>query len=303
MPLPLQDWVLKTINLPGAICVSFSGSPELASKCFSNFRTMYPSGTSRSKVIEFFEESSSSTNNDYIVAFAARPELISFKNGKRTPGLSKTHWIGDKEAYELFRQYESGKLHYEHGRALPATFFADEITGSPAHNLYSTMRNVVLDRNAPSVGGFVTVISNRQGGFRFSVYSDTLLDWPDILDGQEKLDLSKAEIRLGASKDNKRYSVSQISPGYINMNAVAFYVLTGRLLVTFGETANGETKAIAIKNVDPSAVPAALDSAFGFNFRTLSFVMSSSDDYAHLFDEGPKSGPSFMFMPELNTMP
>ena len=87
------------------------------------------------------------------------------------------------------------------------------------------------------------------------------------------------------------------------MNAVAFYVLKGKLLVTLGETENGDTKVVTIKNVDPIAVPAALDSAFGFDFRTLSLVMSSSDDYSHLFGENPKSGPSFIFMPELNTMP
>jgi hypothetical protein len=33
-------------------------------------------------------------------------------------------------------------------------------------------------RSWPSVGGFVTVLSNRDIGFRFSVYSDVLLDWP-----------------------------------------------------------------------------------------------------------------------------
>jgi hypothetical protein len=52
------------------------------------------------------------------------------------------------------------------------------MTGSPASDLYSVMRNVLLNRDVPSVGGFVTVLSNRDIGFRFSVYSDVLLDWP-----------------------------------------------------------------------------------------------------------------------------
>jgi hypothetical protein len=303
MPLPLQDWILKSICLPGPICVSFSGSPELASKSFSEFSKLHPSGASRGETIAFFEKSSASTNNDYIIAFAMRPELVSIKNGKRTAGLSKTHWIGDKEAYECFRHYEHGKLHYEHGRALPTMFFADELTGSPANDLYSNMRNVVLDRAAPSVGGFVTVISNREGGFRFAVYSDALVDWPDVLNGQEKLKLDNVSITLSASGDNKRVSISQISPGYININAVAFYVLKGHVLVCFGETDDSQTKCVALSNIEPRDVPQTLDAVFRMDFRALSFVVSSSDDFGVPIDSDPKSGPSFLFMPELNTMP
>ena len=32
--LPMQEWALKSICLPGGICVSYSGSPELAAKAF-----------------------------------------------------------------------------------------------------------------------------------------------------------------------------------------------------------------------------------------------------------------------------
>jgi hypothetical protein len=124
-------------------------------------------------------------------------------------GVSKTHWIGDKDAYERFREYEHhrGRQH-ERGRAINTALFADEMTGSPASDLYSIMRNVVLERDVPSVGGFVTVLSNRDIGFRFSVYSDVLLDWPKELDEYQLLQLTD-KFDLRASGENDRYSVRQ----------------------------------------------------------------------------------------------
>ena len=119
---------------------------------------------------------------------------------------------------------------YELGRAVNAALFADEMTGSPASDLYSVMRNVLLNRDVPPVGGFVTVLSNRDIGFRFSVYSDVLLDWPMEQDELGILQLTD-KFDLRASGENDRCSVSQISPGYYNMNAVAFFLLKGRLLM------------------------------------------------------------------------
>ncbi len=174
--LPMSQWVLKSICLPGNICVSYSGSPELAGKAFQKFHEAFPSGASYSATVEFFEDSSAATNNDYIIAFASTAKPVTVRDGRRRSGLSKTHWIGDESAYKLFRKYEIERgRQFEHGRAVNIAFFADEMTGSPASDLFSIMRNVALDGNAPSVGGFVTVISNRDTGFRFSVYSDSWL--------------------------------------------------------------------------------------------------------------------------------
>jgi hypothetical protein len=165
--LPMRAWVLKSICLPGGICVSYSGSPELAAKAFQEFRVRYPQGANYAVTIAFFETSSADTNNDYIGAFADTAKLVTIRDGHRMSGLSKTHWIGDKDAYERFRQYEHHRgRQYEQGRAVTAALFADEMTGSPASDLYSTMRNVLHARDVPSVGGFVTVLSNRDIGFR-----------------------------------------------------------------------------------------------------------------------------------------
>jgi hypothetical protein len=303
VPLPMQAGRLKSICLPGGICVSYSGSPELAAKAFQNFRKQHPHGADYATTIAFFEVSSSVTNNDYIVAFADTAKLVTIRDGRRTSGLSKTHWIGDKDAYERFRRYEHQRgRQYEQGRAVNAALFADEMAGSPASDLYSIMRNIVRDKDVSSVGGFVTVLSNRDIGFRFSVYSDVLLDWPMEIDKDEIVRLAD-KIDLRASGENDRYSVSQISPGYYNMNAVAFYILKGRLLVVFCEADGSTTTCITIKNVEPHQISAALDEKLGFPFKAMCLVMSARESFsAPVLRAKPKYGLAVSLYCEVNTL-
>lgn len=303
-PLPMQEWALKSICLPGGICASYSGSPELATKAFQRFRETHPRGANYAGTVEFFEASSADTNNDYIVAFAGAAKLVTIRDGRRTSGLSKTHWIGDKKAYEQFRKYEHQRgCQYEQGRAVNAALFADEMAGSPASDLYSIMRNLVLDRDAPSVGGFVTVLSSRDIGFRFSVYSDVLLDWPMDLGESQVVQLTD-KFDLRASRENDRCSISQISPGYYNMNAVAFYVLKGRLLVAFGEIGGGATACFTVRNVEPDHITAALDERFGFPFRAMCLVMSAREELsAPITRAKPDHGLGISLYCEANTMP
>ena len=279
-PLPLEKWVLKSKCLPGGICVSYSGSPELAARTFREFRANDPQSTSFTSTVEFFERSSTTTNNDYIVAFSTPAKLVTIRDGHRRSGASKTHWIGDKDAYERFREFEHrNRKKFEHNRAVNAVLFADEMKGSPASDLYSIMRNLLQDRELPSVGGFVTVVSNRDKGFRFSVYSDILLDWPMDLNENQSMKLTD-KFDLRSSGENDRYSISQISPGHNDMNIVAFYHLSGRLLVVFYEDKNGEANCFSVKNVEPSKIASTLDEKLGFPFKAMCLVMSSRKEFA-----------------------
>ena len=70
------------------------------------FERFYPQGTSFSNAVSFFEAASHRTANEYLIAFARHAKLVKIVEGKRTGGESKTQWIGDKEAYERFREYE-----------------------------------------------------------------------------------------------------------------------------------------------------------------------------------------------------
>ena len=81
--LPMQAWVLKSICLPGGICVSYSGSPELAANAFQDFRERNPQGANHGATVAFFEVSSAHTNNDYIVAFADTAKLVTIRDGRR----------------------------------------------------------------------------------------------------------------------------------------------------------------------------------------------------------------------------
>jgi hypothetical protein len=232
-PLSLTRGVVKSCCLPGYVCVSFSGSPELADKAFVEFASSFPRGADFERTVAFFEASSATSNNDYLIAFGKNPKLVTIRDGRRVARISKTHWIGDRDAFQKFREYEHRvRSRYEHQRAVNAALFADEMTGSPASDLHGIMRNVVQDRDLPTVGGFVSVLSNRDIGFRYSVYSDALLDWPKELTGDQTLQLTD-KFDLGASGENDRFSMSQISPGYYDLNVVAFYLLKGKLLVVF----------------------------------------------------------------------
>jgi len=178
-PLSVQRGTIKSCLLPGEVCVSFSNSPVTAVHAFKKFISKYPNGTGYSDVLSFFEQSSAETGNDYLIAFSRNPRIDKVVDGERVHSMVKTAWIGDKLAYERFREYEAKhRPNIEHPSAMNAVYFADELHHSSASDLYSTMRNIVVDPTIPSVGGFVSVASNRDNGFRFSVYSDMLFDWP-----------------------------------------------------------------------------------------------------------------------------
>jgi hypothetical protein len=304
-PLSLSKGVVKSCCLPGYICVSFSGSPELAEKAFQHFRRLFPQGANYENTVAFFESSSTATNNDYIIAFGQNPRLVTIKDGRRTSGLSKTHWVGDKAAYEKFRECEhDGRRRYEHERAVNAAVFADEMSGSPASDLYSTMRSLVRDSELPTVGGFVTVISNRDIGFRHSVYSDVLFDWPKELAPGELLQLSD-KFNLAASGENDRFSISQISPGYYGLNIVAFYILKGKLLFVFHGANNGvANQCFVVSDVEPADIASILNTKLGFDLGALCLVMSGRKEYAVSVPRtDPKHGIAMGLYCEANTMP
>lgn len=305
VPLPLTAGVVKSCCLPGYLCASFSGSPELAGKAMVAFRNSFPQGTGFAAAVAFFEASSAATGVDYILAFGSTGKLVTIRDGRRTSGVAKTHWIGDKVAYERFRECEhEEKSRHEHQRAVNVAVFADEMTGSPADDLYWGMRNVVLDPRVPTVGGFVTVLSNRDIGFRYSVYSDVLFDWPEALTGDRVLQLTDA-LDLAASGENDRYSINQISGGYYDQNIVAFYVLKGKLLVLYHGEGNGPPNTcVVIPNIEPSQIAATLNEKLGFDFRAMCLVMSArAGDASSIARTDPAQGLGMPLFCEANTLP
>ena len=303
-PLPPQNGVLKTTFLPGGIAVSFSGSPELANRAYEGFLTLYPSGASFTKVIDFFISASASDNNDYLVAFASLLKVVKIVEGRRLSGLASTFWIGDKDAYERFRWYAAKKraLPYD-GRAVTAVLFADEQTGSPASNLYSTLSNVIQDREVNTVGGFAYVVSSRGSHFRQSVYSDTLFDAPENMKYDEKI-----PIHLGSSGENEGYSLSQCSPVFSGINAVAFYVLSGRkLFVFYSGSSILSDKCVVLQGVAPNVIGSTLTSRFDGLLPWWVFVVSGDQRSKKTFLRPPhllpEGGTSVGFFVHANTYP
>jgi hypothetical protein len=178
------------------------------------------------------------------------------------------------------------------------------MAGSPASDLYSVVRNVVLDREVLTAGGFVSVISSRDIGFRFSAYSDVLFDWPLELSNGCKLQLTD-KLDLHASDENDRFSVSQISPGYYNMNLVAFYVLKGRLLIVFHGVNNGLANGCSFfPDIEPQQIASTLDEKFKFDFRALFMIMSARAEFPTAVKRAdPKYGLALGLYCEASTMP
>ena len=147
--------------------------------------------------------------------------------------------IGDHAAYSRFREYEARhRPKPEQGRAVNAVLFADEMANCPASDLFSAMRNITADRAISSVGGFVSVISNRDSGFRYSAYSDMLYDWPTGKPEDYNLQLTD-RIAFTSTAENASFAVAQISPGFMNLNLVAFYFTKARKLFFFFGKDNG----------------------------------------------------------------
>jgi len=122
--LPIHEGVVKSYILPGGICASFSNSPELAVANFKKFAFDYPQGANFADTISFFEKASAESGNDYLIAFSRQAKLAKIVDGRRMPGMAKTQWIGDKVAYERFREFETkARKGVEAGRAVNAVLF------------------------------------------------------------------------------------------------------------------------------------------------------------------------------------
>lgn len=306
--LPHQQGIIKSSMLPGGLCVSFANSPELAARDFKKFSAKNPQGASFADAVTFFEQSSSNTGNDYILAFSSSPRLVKISDGKRMPSVAETQWIGDASAYTRFREYESKQLKkMESGRAINAVLFADEIDGSPASDLYSTMRHIIADPKINSAGGFACVVSSRGEHFRHSVYSDMLYNWPEK-EGDDFILTLEDQIEFGASGENSGYAIAQISTGFLGMNVVAFYLLKGRKLFVFhGDVIGVSDKCLVLTDVAPSDIVPKLNEAFRLNLNWLAIVTSSppadtKTTRRHpLLTEGPK-GVSLAFVCHVNTL-
>lgn len=307
--LPIHKGVVKTYMLPGGICVSFSNSPELAVTDFQKFATAYPEGANFGNTISFFEKASAKSGNDYLIAFARQVKLAKIVDGQRIPGAAKTQWIGDKAAYEQFREYEAkARKGFEAGRAVNAVLFADEIEKSPASDLYSTMRHVIADPQVATVGGFAYVLSDRLESFRQSVYCDMLFDWPAAESENFVLQLNN-QIDFGASRENRGFAVAQASPGYLNLNVAAFYWLSGRKVFVFsGHGGSLLMKCSILKDVEPLQLTARLNAHFGQDFGWLIQVLSAAPSATETSFRDPPiaggaNGVGFQMLCHVNTFP
>jgi hypothetical protein len=94
----------------------------------------------------------------------------------------------------------------------------------------------------------------------------------------------------------------EISPGYYDMNIVAFYMLKGKLLLVFYGLNNGiADQCIVIPGV---AIATTLNAKLGFDFAPLLMVMSAREGLSRTVRRAtPDHGIAVSLYCEANTMP
>ena len=88
------------------------------------------------------------------------------------------------------------------------------------------------------------------------------------------------------------------------MNAVAFYLLKGRLLVAFYEVQGTATTCVTFRNVEPDEIAVTLNEKLGFPFNAMCLVMSSRTEVSSpILRPKPEYGLGVSLYCEANTMP
>jgi hypothetical protein len=306
-PLPLAKGMVKTCSFPSGVCVGFAGSPELARRDLWRFSTLHPETVDFGDAVSYFEESSRRTENEYLLAFADTARIVKIARGKRQPAVSTTQWIGDKDAYEAFREHEAKVLPLpEHPRAVSAVVLWNELDGSPTSDLYSVMRNVVYGREVASVGGLVTVTSNDGGGFRSPTITDILYDWPASLPAGEDLEYS-SKVTLTVDGENLGHSSNLFGTPYGGLNLHGFYFLAGRLAIVFHPaTTHLADKVLILRDVGPNEITAKLHEYFGADLGWQVLIASAenpSTDYVLAEQSSRDEGMRLAFQVHCNTFP
>lgn len=234
---------------------------------------------------------------------------MKISDGRRVNTLSKTLWIGDGLAFRRFCEAEKKNAKRgDFGRAVNTVMFMDELEKSPASDLYSAMREVVADRSVASVDGFISVISNRDPGFRHSVYSDMLFNWPEGKATDFILDLND-QIDFGASGENSEYAVAQISTGYLGLNIVGFYLLKAKKVFAFLGERNGLPRECRVlSDVQPADIGKRLSESVGFDPQWLFTIMAAAPNRTSSVERWPPrmespSGVGFAIWCHANTFP
>jgi len=117
-------------------------------------------------------------------------------------------------------------------------------------------------------------LSTRDKRFRYSVYSDVLVDWPNGLRDDENFSMDQ-RVWLAGTDENERFSISQISPGFYNANTVAFYFSPGQLLMVFVWDESGKTKCLPFRGVAPDDIEKTLNIVLSRPYEPLALIMGS----------------------------
>jgi hypothetical protein len=205
--------IIKTALLSPTTSISFSHSPELASRDIKTFTIRYQGIFSYSDALHFFENSSRDTGNDYLLAFLDPLRVVKVTEGKAMKVIGNRAWIGDYGAFHRFREYQSNK---RKGLDVWEMITWPRLTDDPAtsnafSDLMSAFQSTLSDTEVLSAGDFYTVVTNVESNFKFltlaKLYYDGLGPYPVTPKSGENFD----------------YRFSVLVPKRPSINACAFY--------------------------------------------------------------------------------
>ncbi|MET3968743.1 hypothetical protein [Bradyrhizobium sp. S3.9.1] len=212
--LPRERGVIKTTLLSPQAAISFSNSPDLASRDIRAFRQVFGGTFSYREAVDYFAGSSRDTHNDYLLNFLEPPRTVEIKAGEVSKTVGRQSWIGDLDAFKRFRAYQTeAKLGPDLWEAM--TWSADlipRIRTNPFTRLLRSFQHTLRDADILSAGDFSSVVVSAGAEFRFLYFGNFFFDQ----DAQGK----PVQPLFGENLDFK-FSVA--TPKISGINACAFH--------------------------------------------------------------------------------
>ncbi len=248
---PYVEGCLKQYMINDHLAIGFSGVREH----FEQVLLELLSCKNGSEVIQIaLAAAAKGLKFDLLVGEIGKDKLQVVKDGIFSE--SQVGYVGDTEAFNGFqRAYHRASSRHgfevEPNRAqfrmlrLPEPVMEDEIY----HNLYQSLKEVILDTRIKGVGGAIIPLCSDNGKFRFLNYGDVTSDQLNIEDFRDK----PRPIEFGtASGGGYAFDLCDDTPFGGKGANIGFYILQGEFGVIFPSDRNGFRCAELVKAKNPA---------------------------------------------------
>ncbi|UFS77247.1 hypothetical protein LPB73_07675 [Tardiphaga sp. 37S4] len=207
----VRSGTMKTTILWETIAVSFTGNVDVAQR---DVAALQSNGENPGvfAVIEFFEQRSNQSRNDYLVAFAQPGKLYKIADGKAES--MHTAWVGHIDGFERF---QVGKPAFPDNPFWEMSMFGPDVPDSQqVSDRITRMSAVVEDPSVDSVGDFFTLVAAVDGKFRVCFQAG------GYFDAEARLLDPLGRPLLSSTGENRAYRFFAWAPKDRSLAAAAF---------------------------------------------------------------------------------